>query len=166
MQQHKNLYNSSQNFVTVLILKSYFSVKTMRALGVKNTQKKTPPAKSPYSPDAIHFCCRCHKQVTEYGDVIFQRAVVNARTVTALSTPHANNPDPPASADPSLVPSESKFRVVHASRDHATSSALTDGSPSAERPATTDYIASSPPVVWIECENHNCHWVWKRRSPA
>merc|ERR1712141_786365 len=38
------------------------------------TRKKTPPARSPYSPEAIKLCCRCSKHVTEYGDVRFQRA--------------------------------------------------------------------------------------------
>ena len=46
----------------------------MRTPGSITTQKKTPPARSPYSREAIKLCCRCSKHVTEYGDVRFQQA--------------------------------------------------------------------------------------------
>ena len=95
----------------------------------------------------------------------------NARTVTASSTAPACRTNPPVSVDPSPALLESRSRVVNADCERATSSASTDGSPLPKvTPKKDNPVLPRFKITiktrWMTCQNHGCHWYYKRRSPA
>ena len=135
------------------------------------TQKKTP-RQGPHTPRKLSNSAAGVVSTSlsmETSDSSEQWT--NARTVTASSTALVSRTIPPVSVDPSPALLESRSRVVNADCERATSSASTDGSPLPKvTPKKDNPVLPRFKITiktrWMTCQNHGCHWYYKRRTPA